>query len=363
VKYPTPAAHFEGRSQATPAACRQQHVTPVSAPLHVITVVTNPQRFYSRYRLYRGFEKMCAEAGAVLTTIELAVRDRHHEITCHTNPNHLQLRSPDVLWHKENLLNVGVRHVLWRYPDAEYFAWVDADVQFARPDWATETIQQLQIYRVVQMWSHAIDLGPELQPIAQCQSFCSSYLKDRSLLKPRSGVRRGKGLFAERIAGRDAYTKPQGPGLLHTGYAWAARRSALTDLGGFGDIGVLGSGDRHMAYALVGEVAHSIPGGLHPTYGAYWQEWQARAEQYVQRKVGVVPGTLLHYWHGAKRDRRYGDRWQILRQNAFDWTKDLKKDMQGVWQLTERNWQLRDDILGYFASRNEDEVSLPEVTA
>lgn len=36
---------------------------------------------------------------------------------------------------------------------------MDADVQFSRADWAQETVQQLQHYHVVQMWSMCQDLN------------------------------------------------------------------------------------------------------------------------------------------------------------------------------------------------------------
>lgn len=364
MKYIRPSDHADSHQDCHPSQ-RQHHVKPVSSKLHVITAITNPNRFYARYKLFHAFEKMVEDAGAVLTTVELAVRDRHFEVTDSANPDHVQLRSPDLLWHKENLVNIGVRQCLWRYPEAEYFAWIDADVQFVRPDWVNETLHQLQIYKVVQMWSHSIDLGPDLQPIASCASLISSYIRDRQILQPihagrgnaNSAVGRGPGIFRDEMA--DAYGgKPKATGLLHSGYAWAARRSALADLGGLGDIAILGSGDRHMAYALLGEVKRSFPKNLSQSYYDYWLEWQDRAEEFIQRKVGIVPGTLLHYWHGSKAHRRYQDRWHILAQNKFDWMKDLKKDPQGVWQLTSRNWRLRDDLLNYFFVRNEDSQDL-----
>lgn len=365
MKYIDPSAHRASRPEVHPSQ-RQHHVCPVSAPLHVITVISNPMRYYARYKLYEGFEKMVSDAGAILWTVELALRDRHHEITQPDNPHHIQLRSPAILWHKENLINIGIS----RLPaDWEYVAWIDADIQFARPDWAVETIQQLQIYKIVQMWSHSVDLGPDQQVIANCTSLIHNYIRDRNLLHPlgagrtQSKVGRGNGLFATPDAPRDAYMavramKGVEPGLMHTGYAWAARRSAINDLGRLGEISILGSGDRHMAYALLGEVERSYPPNLPPSYGEYWREWQHRAETYIRRSVGVVPGTILHYWHGSKQHRRYADRWHILTSNKFDHPRDLKKDPQGILQLTERNIQLRDDIINYFAVRNEDSIDL-----
>lgn len=362
MQYITPECQKQTEREVHPSQ-RQHHVTPVSSPLHVVTVVNNPNRYYSRYKLYQAFEKMVADAGAILTTVELALRDRHFEVTTPDNPRHIQLRSPEILWHKENLINIGIRNLP---ADWQYVAWIDADVQFVRPDWAAETVHQLQIYRIVQMWSHSIDLGPDQQPIATCRSLMDSYTKDRAILRPivtgrtnaQSAVGRGPGLWVG--TGRDYYdlSCAVAPGMLHSGYAWAARRASIADLGGLGDIGILGSGDRHMAYALLGEVSRSWNNSVHQAYKNYWLEWQERAETYIQRKVGVVPGTLLHYWHGSKQHRRYQDRWKVLVDNAFDPHKDLKYDPQGVLSLTGKNWTLRDDIINYFAVRNEDSIDL-----
>ena len=272
----------------------------------------------------------------------------------------MQLRSSEILWHKENLINIGIRSLP---RDWKYVAWIDADVVFSRPDWVAETIHQLQIYKVVQMWTHSIDLGPDQQPIANCRSIMDTHMRDRAILKPittgrknaNSAVGRGPGVWGrtEGYAGSGAET-----GTLHPGYAWAATRDAIEGLGGLGDIGILGSGDRHMAYALLGEVERSCHSQMAPSYRKYWVDWQSRADRCVQRRVGSVPGTLLHYWHGSKQHRRYQDRWRILIDNNFDHEKDICYDAHGVLALTGRNWRLRDDIINYFSVRNEDSIDL-----
>jgi hypothetical protein len=347
MKYITPSHHRDSRISVHPSQ-RQPHIEPVSSPLYVVTAITNPERFRTRYELYRAFEKMCADSGAILYTIELALRDRHHEITDPDNPRHIQLRSPDILFNKENLLNIAIRALP---ASAEYIAWVDADVEFARKDWVVETIHQLQKYRVVQMWTHAMDLGPNREPVDagfRQYSFIHSHL--RGLPFP-GNQRAGSGSGGNRIPGLPG-------GYWHSGYAWAARRSALSDLGGLGEAGILGSGDRHMAAALIGMVGKTIDSRLHPSYKHYWDRWQRRADLHVNGNVGVVPGLLLHYWHGAKRNRRYIDRWQILLQTQFDWNEDVYVDFQGVLQLSGNKPRLRDLIQQYFESRDEDSSSL-----
>ena len=61
--------------------------------LHVVTCLTNPVRYQSRYRLYRDFAKHIEDRGVPLYTVECAFGDRPFEITDAGNPRHLQLRS------------------------------------------------------------------------------------------------------------------------------------------------------------------------------------------------------------------------------------------------------------------------------
>ena len=99
--------------------------------LDVVAVVSNPCRYRSRYDLYRAFERHMHASGVRLTTVELAFGERPWEVTEPDNPRHVRLRTAYELWHKENLINLGVQHLP---RDWKYVAWIDADVSFARPD-------------------------------------------------------------------------------------------------------------------------------------------------------------------------------------------------------------------------------------
>ena len=74
--------------------------------------------------------------------------------------------------------------------------------------------------------------------------------------------------------------------------------------------------------------------------------------------MGVVPGTVNHYWLGSKQHRRYQGRWKILVQDGYDPDLDIKYDFQGVLQLTDWSIKLRDDLIQYFSVRNEDSIDL-----
>jgi hypothetical protein len=95
-----------------------------------------------------------------------------------------------------------------------------------------------------------------------------------------------------------------------------------------------------------------------PVYADWCFEWQARAETYIKRDVGFVDGLLLHYFHGAKKKRGYIDRSSILWKNGFDPARDVKRDWQGLWQLTDRKIGLRDGLRDYFRSRDEDSTEV-----
>jgi hypothetical protein len=144
------------------------------ATLHICTMVSNPVRYESRYKLYEAFKAQNVGAHVEFWTVEIAYGNRPFAITTKDDRHHLQIRTPHELWHKENALNLLFAHVLSERPDAEYFAWVDADVTFARPDWAYETLQQLQHYDVVQLFSFAQDVGPKYEPLRRFAGFVYS---------------------------------------------------------------------------------------------------------------------------------------------------------------------------------------------
>ena len=58
--------------------------------------------------------------------------------------------------------------------------------------------------------------------------------------------------------------------------------------------------------------------------------------------------------HGSYLKRGYGHRDQILVRNRFDPSIDLRRNAQGVWELTGNKPRLRDELRQYFIQRDED---------
>lgn len=330
MRYVTPEKHFQKRRSVHPSQ-RQIHIEPISSPLYVVTVLFNPLRFQSRYRLWSGFEKHCIDSGAVPYTVELALRDRHHEVTQHTNPQHVQLRGESEVWYKENLSNIGMSRLP---PDWEYVAFVDADFLFTRPDWATETVHMLQHYDAVQMFTHMTYETFDHRSHGTLNGFAYTHLNQLTI--PREYGHKGA-----------------------VGGAWAFRRSAIDKLGGLLDSCILGSADWHMAFAMAmrDDVHPDMNLGKAPGYVAAINRWRDRATA-LRANIGYVDGHVVHHWHGPMKNRGYAWRSSILTENQYDPLADLSYDWQGVLRLTKDKPKLRDEIRAYFRQRHEDSIDL-----
>jgi len=292
--------------------------------LYVIAVVSNPARFERRYKLFMEFcERMKNEKQVKLISIELQQGSRPF-----ATDSLIRLRTNHELWFKENLINIAVRHLS---QDWEYMAWIDTDLEFQNKNWVRETIEQLQTYKIVQLFSHCIDLG----------------VKDETLQVHT-------GIFYAYCNGEKYVTPKKYGNYFHVGYAYAITKEAYDSIGGLLEFAILGSADNHMCLALLGIVDESLNKNLHPNYKLLCKIFQERCEKNIKRNVGYVHGTILHHYHGNKADRKYQDRWNILVNNQFDPLVDIYKDSYGLWQLDDGKIKLRDDIIRYFRERNED---------
>jgi len=306
----------------------------MSEKLTVLTVISNPQQYQSRYRLYREFAKyMATHPNVEFYTVEHAFKNRPFEITEEGNPYHIQIRGDQEFWLKENLLNIGLTHLP---ASSQKVAWIDADVRFNNPNWVQDTLDALDHYKFVQMFSEYSDLGPNFEVISKSTSFMYA-LKTGSekVVTPYGSLRKGA-----------------------TGLAWAGHRSTLLSLGGLFDQSIVGSGDWYLAYSLVGLGREAIPDWVTPGFKASLQNLHYRCLRHVAGNVGYIKGSMLHYFHGKKSSRGYDWRERILKEHQFDPVFDLHKDAQGLYIVNPDKDKMLQDLGDYFRSRNEDSLEM-----
>lgn len=334
----------------------------VREPLYVVVPLYNPWRWHSRYKHTERAVKHFIESGAVVILVEVAFNRREFAMDHVGNAIHgqlancnihdpkfkhqyIQLRTKDELWLKENMIGIGVSHLPY---DWEQVAWLDSDIHFLRPNWVGETIQQLQHYKFVQMFSQAQDLSPTYEalpadyPHATGISWTKAWQED--ILET-----------AANLPGHPvAYpTKRVWPGL-----AWACTRQAWDDVGGLMDFMIWGGCDYTTAHCLIEKRENMMNTNLHANYQTLVNEWYNRCVRYIRRNVGTVDGLVTHHWHGRKTERGYGIKHRVLAKNGFNPLQHLKKDHQGLYQWNdlgdEAFIQLRDSMRAISALRDED---------
>ena len=305
--------------------------------VHVCCMMQNALNWRSRYRNYEMFHDFITHSKGFpqLYTAEIAFGDTPHVITRADEPWHnLQLRTDCELWNKEGAIDLLIQ----RLPaDAEYIAWFDADVTLTDNCWAKHVVDLLQHYDVVQLFSHTQDLGTSFQPVGPIlKSYYYRYVEE---------------------CGRDMYKLNKNKEMI-TGLAWAARKSVLSKVGMLPDWCVMSSCDRHIAAGFIGNIEDSFGHGkigLNKNFVDKTVSWGQRAYNVVRGNVSYLPGLLLHYWHGERRNRGYVDRWKLMRDYDFNPDTDIVRDYQGLYRWAGNKPALRDAFRELLHHRNEDE--------
>ena len=289
--------------------------------LYVITSVFNPAEYKIRYKLFFDFEDyMSRFPNVVLKVVELAISDQPFVVTQSDNQNHIQLKTNDVLWYKENLINIGIKSLP---SDAKYVCWIDADIAFSNSDWVRDTIDALKQYKFVQMFDTCDSLGPKGEILQSDRSFVYNWFHKLDTPKKRG----------------------------RSGGAWASTVETLKEIGYLIDWDIVGASDWWTVFGLTNQ----IPTTSTP-FKTKNELWAKRVKEIVNGNVGYVEGTLIHFFHGYPSDRGYGTRGKILLNNAVDPDIDIGYRDDGLMYLCTDKPKLRKDLIDYFSSRKEDEI-------
>lgn len=289
----------------------------------VITTLFNPRGYHSLANNYRRFAEHMHAHGVRLLTAELLYPGQSPSIS---GPDIIRFEAQSVLWHKERLLNLLVE----RLPHScEMVAWIDADILFTNDRWVEETIHRLEHVPVVQLFEKALLLDSQGNHYRDAYGFAFSNV--------------------------NGFPKTANANTRHPGFAWAARREAIDAWGGLYDRHILGGGDYQIALGTIGDTTSDWYQRFGPTFREHMREWAELCHAVTRGRIGYVPGSVLHLWHGHMDDRRYVERSKCLVEHAFDPINDIGPGKDGLWQWTSGKPSMQQAVASYFALRNDDQ--------
>jgi len=251
----------------------------------------------------------------------------------------IQLHSPDVMWHKERLLNIA----LGALPTmCRKVAWLDCDVVFDQRDWSERADRALNQYGLLQLFEDVFDVRREAG--AHQVDLEHSDCRARSIA---SGLAAGK--VTVEMLGRPLRLEGWNSGL-----AWASRRDILVKHGLY-DACISGMGDRAILCAAVGQFEAAVRNSqMTPSWRTHYLAWAGRYFETLRGSVGVIEGKIFHLWHGDLRDRQYAERVPMMMQFDYDPATDVALDAHGCWRWSSDKPHLHQYLKDFFRARKED---------
>lgn len=316
----------------------------------VVACLFDPGHSPRRVANFRRFLAGIRSNGVRCIAVELAYGSNPFRVDDH--PDVIRLRSHSVLWHKERLLNIGIRRLLEE--GVRKIAWLDGDIAFEEANWPLEVVRRLDDAKLCQVFDtvaiHAHPHGPPMVAPSAVRYFRETgEIFDQH---PRKVANLARGLLK---GGQ-------------SGFGWAARAEVLKRSLLF-EHAVVGGGDKLMLAASLADPRDGRIGKLsrsripcracgHRNGSAAFSEdferWAAGWSEAVTGSVNHARLRIRDMYHGRRSDRGYATRHDILYRHGFDPRRDLIPNESGALEWRPGREELQHAVEGYFLSRRED---------
>jgi len=297
-----------------------------------LTTYFNPAHYKSRLVNHTTYVENLKNVN--LCVLECVFGDDDFELP--ESPNTIRTRSNSVLWPKERMLN----HALSLLPpECKYIAWLDGDILFENDNWQELAVAKFeQGNDIIQLFDEVKYLPPNCKTIQDNILYSEKGLVWQSKTFPdfKEQRKKNKLLYAT------------------TGFAWAGRRSTFEN--GFYDKHVLGANDNIIIDCCLNtfDLHHYFRAGQGSLILNDMMEW---AKQFGNPKADYLPIKIYHLFHGAKKNRGYLSREDIIKKYNYDPKTDIVlKDNVYEWATDKPG--LHQEVKNYFSSRKEDSDEL-----
>lgn len=315
----------------TPKLTTKFYPEKLPGELWVVTPYFNPMNYKTRKQNYNKFRKALAEQNVRLLTVELTYKNSLPEISDQDADKVIRRNTKDILWHKENLINIGIQNLP---KQCDKVAWLDCDVLFSNKNWAEQACQLLEKVKIIQPFDSVARLP-------QGENNISSF---EGLLRPSAAK-----LLTTKMVILNFNSLTYG----HGGYGWVARRQSISKtllypyyiLGGFDRLQIESfflKSSPHFHKVLS---PHLIKGG---------DTWKKQFQKEMKKSISFIPGTIFHLWHGTSKGRKYRKRQLILKKLDFNPEKDLIFE-NDILTFTNNKPALKIACEEYFRERKEDD--------
>jgi len=246
--------------------------------------------------------------------------------------------SNDILWQKEALLNLALEHLP---DDCDKVCWIDQDILYQADDWHQKMSDALEIYNLVQGFSFAANLpkGLEFVDELDINSFPTRYDDCASMYGYICGMV------------HQSIQKPDGL----CGMSWGIRREII-DKVKFYDESIIGGADILMARAAT---YSQYAGDLCAKHSRFqlrnYFEWSQRFCDEIDFSIACIPSFVYHLWHGSVHNRASSQRLDIMNELDYDPRRDLVKQENGLWRVSDEGKRLLPAIKAFFVNRREDQ--------
>ena len=250
---------------------------------------------------------------------------------------HMVFDLPNKIWVQHNLINLALRNL----ENWEYAAWVDRDIIFTDPAWASKVIDKLRGgVDILQPYSECVFLNQNMEVcLEETSTFFTNAEENEADFKIISYMKSIK----------DDVKCDKKKLYRHPGQTWAISKSFFQKIDGIFDKGILGANDM-ITCLMLGQRANIVN-----YYSLLFKaEYFLKNIKFMNANFDYVEGLIQHRTHGTTSKRKYYSRYDLFTNDkSFDLVLDVGYNENGVVCLTERGLRFAPSIESYFLERGD----------
>lgn len=306
--------------------------------LKIICCYFNPCNYQSRYLNFIEFLNGIKKDGYNPLVIESYNTNSKYRIK-NLHSNIISVESNSILWEKEFLLNIGIKHTI-KNSSEKYIMWIDTDVIFTTNNWWECIMRSTEFHGVSQIFSEVVRDRFDLSNSKSCTKKSLSYLTTES----KTDI--------------DTWLSRKG----EPGYGCCYKREILEKnllydkciVGGGDLINLLGFLDPHLYLTKI--LNDRFFKGTTDSFKKTFSDWCFN-NQKLENGIGYSNVKIKTLNHGSLSNRSYKSRESMIKKFNFNPKSDLITSDHSIQLL---NKKLENNIKKYFISRDEDENLIPE---